>query len=67
MFTPFLDARQNAGHHVDLLFPNQTDVWSGEAGSSEAAMRWGVTLILEPGLLCEPPSPALLPTPLHPC
>ena len=30
---PFLDAHQNAGHHVDVLFPNQMDVWSSEAGS----------------------------------
>ncbi|KAH9984894.1 hypothetical protein BJV77DRAFT_1035070 [Russula vinacea] len=34
-FTPFLDARQNAGHYADLLFPNQIDVWSSEAGSTQ--------------------------------
>ena len=35
-FTSFLDARQNAGHPVNLLFPEQMDAWSSEAGSSEA-------------------------------
>ena len=35
-FTSFLDARQDAGHPVDLLFPNKSYVWSSEEGSSEA-------------------------------
>jgi hypothetical protein len=35
-FTSFLDSRQNSGHPVDLLFPNQMQVWSGEAGSNQA-------------------------------
>ena len=35
-FTSFLDARQNAGHPVNLLFLEQMDAWSSEAGSSEA-------------------------------
>ena len=65
-FTSFLDARQNAGHPVNLSFLNKWTRGAARHGAAkQEAVRRGVTSILEAGSLCEPPNPVLLPTPLY--